>query len=144
MRRIDTSERPMPEINLAKVCFVIEKSRELLSEDAGVEADASNLTKHDVGTPRSRSGGLDDHVREDARASLDHAPEQRSALDHAPHEVHGAVGCLRDLRRRDPRRAYPRAHVVSPRRGNRSDGRVPDDDRHDRAPFEQADFHAGL
>jgi hypothetical protein len=32
----------MPEINLAKVCFVIEKSRELSSEDAGIEADASN------------------------------------------------------------------------------------------------------
>ena len=29
MRRIDASERPMPEINPAKVCFVIEKSREL-------------------------------------------------------------------------------------------------------------------
>ena len=42
MRRIDTSERPMPEINLAKVCFVIEKSRELQSEDVGVESDVSN------------------------------------------------------------------------------------------------------
>ena len=42
MRRIDTSERPMPEINPAKVCFVIEKSRELLSEDVGMAPDASN------------------------------------------------------------------------------------------------------
>jgi len=25
MRRIDESERPMPEINPAKVCFIIEK-----------------------------------------------------------------------------------------------------------------------
>ena len=28
MRKIDESERPMPEIDLAKVCFIIEKSRE--------------------------------------------------------------------------------------------------------------------
>ena len=42
MRRIDAGERPMPEINPAKVCFVIEKARELLSEDVGLEPDASN------------------------------------------------------------------------------------------------------
>ena len=42
MRRIDTSERPMPEINPAKVCFVIEKAREVLSEDVGISPDASN------------------------------------------------------------------------------------------------------
>jgi Protein of unknown function (DUF3775) len=42
MRRIDTSERPMPEINPAKVCFVIEKARELFSEDVGMPPDASN------------------------------------------------------------------------------------------------------
>ena len=42
MRRIDTSERPMPEINPAKVCFVIEKARELFSEDVGASPDASN------------------------------------------------------------------------------------------------------
>jgi Protein of unknown function (DUF3775) len=44
MRRIDATERPMPEINPAKVCFVIEKSRELLSEDVGMAPDASNPT----------------------------------------------------------------------------------------------------
>jgi Protein of unknown function (DUF3775) len=42
MRKIDDSERPMPEIDLAKVCFIIEKSREYLGEDVGVEADDSN------------------------------------------------------------------------------------------------------
>src|ERR1700730_2423663 len=42
MRKIDESERPMPEIDLAKVCFIIEKSREYLGEDVGVEADDSN------------------------------------------------------------------------------------------------------
>jgi hypothetical protein len=35
MRKIDESERPMPEIDLAKVCFIIEKSREYLGEDGG-------------------------------------------------------------------------------------------------------------
>ncbi len=44
MRRIDVSERPMPEINPAKVCFVIEKARELLSEDVGMAPDPSNPT----------------------------------------------------------------------------------------------------
>ena len=44
MRRIDASERPMPEINPAKVCFVIEKSRELFGEDVGLRPDASNPT----------------------------------------------------------------------------------------------------
>ena len=47
MRTIDESERPMPEINPAKVCFIIEKSREYLSEDVGVESDASNPTDDD-------------------------------------------------------------------------------------------------
>ena len=42
MRRIDTSEKPMPEINPAKVCFVIEKAQELFSEDVGASPDASN------------------------------------------------------------------------------------------------------
>jgi hypothetical protein len=32
----------MPEINPAKVCFVIEKARELFSEDDGADPDASN------------------------------------------------------------------------------------------------------
>jgi hypothetical protein len=47
MRRIDESERPMPEIDLAKACFIIEKSREYLGEDAGVEADDSNPADDD-------------------------------------------------------------------------------------------------
>ena len=47
MRKIDESERPMPEIDLAKVCFIIEKSREYLGEDAGVEPDNSNPADDD-------------------------------------------------------------------------------------------------
>ncbi len=42
MRKIDVSEQPMPEINPAKVCFVIEKSRELMGGDVGIDPDASN------------------------------------------------------------------------------------------------------
>jgi hypothetical protein len=34
----------MPEINPAKICFVIVKSRELAAEDMGVESDASNAS----------------------------------------------------------------------------------------------------
>jgi hypothetical protein len=47
MRRINESERPMPEIDLAKACFIIEKSREYLGEDVGVEADDSNPADDD-------------------------------------------------------------------------------------------------
>jgi len=57
MRRIDTGERPMPEINPAKVCFVIEKAREFLSEDAGVEPDASNPTDDDERVVLTDAGG---------------------------------------------------------------------------------------
>jgi Protein of unknown function (DUF3775) len=42
MRKIDLSERPMPDVNPAKVCFIIELAREYQSEDVGVEPDASN------------------------------------------------------------------------------------------------------
>src|ERR1700735_510899 len=47
MRKIDERERPMPEIDLAKVCFIVEKSREYLGEDVGVEADDSNPADDD-------------------------------------------------------------------------------------------------
>ena len=47
MPKIDESDRPMPEIDLAKVCFIIEKSREYLGEDVGVEADDSNPADDD-------------------------------------------------------------------------------------------------
>jgi uncharacterized protein DUF3775 len=47
IRKIDLTERPMPEINLAKVCFIIEKSREYLGEDVGVGPDDSNPTDDD-------------------------------------------------------------------------------------------------
>lgn len=38
---------PGPEINPDKVCFVIEKARELEAEDEGIEADNSNPTDDD-------------------------------------------------------------------------------------------------
>jgi hypothetical protein len=58
MRKIDASERPMPDINPAKVCFVIEKSRELLSEDIGVQPDASDFADDvDRGRPPDAARG---------------------------------------------------------------------------------------
>jgi len=42
IRRIDVGEKPMPDINPEKVCFIIEMARDLLSADVGVEPDASN------------------------------------------------------------------------------------------------------
>ena len=60
MRRIDATERPMPEINPAKVCFVIEKSRELLSEDVGIEIAAP-----DPGEGNQRSGFVDVKVADE-------------------------------------------------------------------------------
>jgi Protein of unknown function (DUF3775) len=47
MRRIDEGERPMPEINPAKVCFVIDKARALLGEDVGVVPGASDPADDD-------------------------------------------------------------------------------------------------
>jgi hypothetical protein len=38
------NEPDMPEIATDKVCFVVAKSRELLSEDVGAQRDASNAT----------------------------------------------------------------------------------------------------
>jgi hypothetical protein len=42
MRTIDDTPSSMPDINPEKVCFVVVKSRELLSEEEGARPDASN------------------------------------------------------------------------------------------------------
>ena len=42
MRIIDDTPSGMPDINPEKVCFVVAKARELLSEDEGLKPDASN------------------------------------------------------------------------------------------------------
>jgi Protein of unknown function (DUF3775) len=47
VRRIDEGEKPMPEINPEKVCFIVEMARNLLGEDVGIEPDASNPTDDD-------------------------------------------------------------------------------------------------
>ena len=44
MRIIDDTPSAMPDINPEKVCFVVAKARELLSEDEGLKPDASNAT----------------------------------------------------------------------------------------------------
>jgi hypothetical protein len=58
MHKIDESERPMPEIDLAKVCFIIEKSREYRGEDVGVEADDSNPADDDEHIMLTDAAGL--------------------------------------------------------------------------------------
>ena len=47
----------MPEINAAKVCFVIEKSRELFSEDAGIGPDDSNPADDEERVMLTDAGG---------------------------------------------------------------------------------------
>ena len=47
IRRIDEGEKPMPDINPEKVCFIIEMARDLLSADVRVEPDASNPADDD-------------------------------------------------------------------------------------------------
>jgi hypothetical protein len=42
MNKIQPEQRSMPDINPDKVCFVIEKSRELESEEVGATPDGSN------------------------------------------------------------------------------------------------------
>jgi hypothetical protein len=63
MRRIDASERSMPEINPAKVCFVIEKSREFLSEDVGMPPDASSSDDDSERTMSTEAS--DDSIRQE-------------------------------------------------------------------------------
>ncbi|MGO9742514.1 MAG: DUF3775 domain-containing protein [Roseiarcus sp.] len=48
MSKIEPEPSSMPDINPDKVCFVVEKSRELQSEDEGAEADASNPSDDDA------------------------------------------------------------------------------------------------
>ncbi len=47
MRTIDESNPSMPDVNPQKVCFIVAKSRELLSEDEGSRPDASNAADDD-------------------------------------------------------------------------------------------------
>ena len=44
MRIIEDTPSGMPDINPEKVCFVVTKARELLSEDEGLKPDASNAS----------------------------------------------------------------------------------------------------
>ena len=69
----------MPDINTAKVCYVILKARELESEDEGVAADASNptddkfvsvLTEEAFSTVRQEVGAFIDAMDEDEQCEL--------------------------------------------------------------------------
>ncbi len=50
------NEPEMPEINTDKVCFVVAKSRELLSEDVGAQRDDSNPTDDRFAVVLTNSG----------------------------------------------------------------------------------------
>ncbi len=65
MRKIDESERPMPEVDLAKVCFIIEKSREYFGEEVGAEADNSNPTDDDERVMLTETAGPSIRARTD-------------------------------------------------------------------------------
>jgi hypothetical protein len=56
MRIIDETEREMPDINPRKVCFIIEKSREMSSGDEVEGPDASDLTEDDSFNVMSGAG----------------------------------------------------------------------------------------
>ena len=61
--------KAMPDINTAKVCFVIAKARELASEDTGVEADASNPSDDNFVSVLTEDAG--DSIRAEMRGFID-------------------------------------------------------------------------
>jgi hypothetical protein len=63
------NEPDMPEINTDKVCFIVTKFRELLSEDVGTEADASNPT--DDGFTSILTDAGDRSVRKELRGFIE-------------------------------------------------------------------------
>ena len=56
MRKIDETEREMPEISQEKVCFIIEKSRELLCGDDVEGPDANNSGDDDGAVVMTAAG----------------------------------------------------------------------------------------
>jgi hypothetical protein len=63
------NEPDMPEINTDKVCFIVVKARELLSEDEGVRPDASNPS--DDGSTITLTDAADRPVRQELRQFID-------------------------------------------------------------------------
>jgi hypothetical protein len=73
------NEPDMPEINTDKVCFIVTKSRELLSEDVGIESDASNST--DDGFTAILTDAGDQSVRKELSEYLEALDvDERNAL----------------------------------------------------------------
>jgi len=61
MRIIYDAPSSMPDINPEKVCFVVTKARELLSEDVGLKPDASNAS--DDGEQSILTDAADEPIR---------------------------------------------------------------------------------
>jgi hypothetical protein len=73
------NEPDMPEINTDKVCFIVTKSRELLSEDVGAETDASNATDDGFSSILTDAG--DRSVRKELREFIEALDvDERNAL----------------------------------------------------------------
>ena len=62
MLKVDPEQLSMPDINPEKVCFIVEKARELFSEDVGVDADASNPS--DDGERQAPTDAADAPIRQ--------------------------------------------------------------------------------
>ena len=94
MRIIEDTPSAMPDINPEKVCFVVTKARELLSEDEGLKPDASNaaddgeqsiLTDAAYGPIRAELEQFLDLVAGLAVARLDREHRPIDRLDRSAH-----------------------------------------------------------
>ena len=74
MRKVDESQPSMPEIAVAKVCFIIEKSRELIAFESGELIEASAPDEEEGLSPGSPIRGeiveFIDDLDEDEAAAL--------------------------------------------------------------------------
>jgi hypothetical protein len=70
-------DNPAPEINPAKVCFILAKARELEAEDEGIEADASNPT--DDQSVSILTDEAYDTIRQEVAAFIDALDDDESA-----------------------------------------------------------------
>jgi hypothetical protein len=69
MLKVDPQQLSMPDINPEKVCFIVEKARELFSEDIGVDADASNPS--DDGERQALTDAADAPIRSELVQFID-------------------------------------------------------------------------
>ncbi len=113
MLKIDPSQRSMPEINPAKVCFLVEKTRSLCAQDEAAPTDASNPT--DDGEIGALSESAYPALHEEIRQFIDDLDEDEAAAlvaltwigrgDFEPEDWRTAVTAAQE-RREGPTSAY--------------------------------------